>query len=98
MRPSPQPRSYTTSPALTWASSSMRSTTSGGVATYGTSCAWEDAAAPRAIPRNSAGLRMTAALLGLARHLAERLQELLRRAVEVLEGAPAVQHLAHLVG
>src|SRR5262245_45567657 len=74
----------------------MRSTTSGRVATYGTSCDREDVAAASRIPAASGAPRTPR--LRLAGHLPERLQELPGGAVEVLDAAAAVQHLAHLVG
>src|SRR5690349_19126490 len=53
MRPSPEPRSMTVSPALSRAISSMRSTTTWGVGTYGVSRSLRKSSAAAPLARSS---------------------------------------------
>src|ERR1700684_940334 len=64
MRPSPQPRSYTVSPGLILAISSIRSTTCVGDATYGASLltylgSWEKPGTARSASRTALAQRIT---------------------------------------
>src|SRR5208282_5025081 len=64
MRPSPQPKSYTVSPGLILAISSIRSTTCVGDATYGASlltylASWEKPGTARSASRTALAQRIT---------------------------------------
>src|SRR5262245_35937849 len=95
IRPSPEPRSYTTSSLLTFASSSIRSTTATGVGTNGASGAFSCADAPNATAVASAAIRTACARIPFA----PSKLELDRIDIEVpayLAGAQAVKRLRPL--